>query len=186
VTDAFWGPLCQAKLLLARGDRVRATEALLRAHPRTVRHTVIGQLVRARLTREQDHEGALRDVTVAVRTAASHGLLQTVAADGSDVLELIELAAWQAPDSWMEQLRHLLVPTWRAHAAGPIESLTERERDVLRLLPSRLTLGEISTQLYISQNTLKFHLRAIYRKLGTGSREDAVQAAREMRLLPAG
>ena len=106
--------------------------------------------------------------------------------NGSDVLELIELAAWRAPDSWMEQLRHLLVPTWRAHAAGPIESLTERERDVLRLLPSRLTLGEISTQLYVSQNTLKFHLRAIYRKLGTGSREDAVQAAREMRLLPAG
>ena len=54
--------------------------------------------------------------------------------------------------------------------AGPTETLTERERDVLRFLPSRLTLREIADELYVSPNTLKFHLKVIYRKLGVNSR----------------
>jgi len=52
---------------------------------------------------------------------------------------------------------------------------------VLRLLPSRLTLREIADELYVSLNTLKFHLRIIYRKLGVNSRTDAVEAARSLR-----
>ena len=75
----------------------------------------------------------------------------------------------------------------RSHAAlGRIERLTERERDVLRLLPSRLTLREIAGELFVSQNTLKFHLRVIYRKLGVNSRAEAVASARALRLLPHG
>ena len=58
--------------------------------------------------------------------------------------------------------------------------LTERERDVLRLLPSRLTLGEIASELYVSVNTIKFHLRVIYRKLGVNSRKEAAAVARSM------
>ena len=190
VADPFWGPVCDAKLHLARADRVHAAEALSRARPRCVRHQVLHQLVLARVIAAQDHESAAASVAAALETAAGHGLLQTLASDGTDVtelIELVELAAWRVPDAWMEQLRHVLVPTWHANACGgPVEPLTERERDVLRLLPSRLTLGEIAPQLYVSQNTLKFHLRAIYRKLGVDSRAGAVQAARQMRLLPGG
>ena len=62
--------------------------------------------------------------------------------------------------------------------SGLVEELTDRERDVLRLLPSRLTLREIATELFVSQNTLKFHLRVIYRKLGVNSRAEAVETAR--------
>ena len=56
-----------------------------------------------------------------------------------------------------------------------LEPLTDRERDVLRLLPSRLTLSEIAKELYVSVNTLKFHLRrhlpqARREQPGTGSR----------------
>ena len=61
-----------------------------------------------------------------------------------------------------------------------LEPLTDRERDVLRLLPSRLTLSEIAKELYVSVNTLKFHLRVIYRKLGVNSREQAAAVARSM------
>ena len=61
-----------------------------------------------------------------------------------------------------------------------IDELTEREHDVLRFLPSRLTLQEIAKELYISMNTLKFHLKVIYRKLGVGSRAEAADIAREM------
>ncbi len=67
-----------------------------------------------------------------------------------------------------------------AVAQGFSESLTERERDVLRLLPSRLTLGEIAKELYVSVNTLKFHLRVIYRKLEVNSRDEAADIARRL------
>ena len=51
---------------------------------------------------------------------------------------------------------------------------------MLRLLPSRLTLGEIAKELYVSVNTLKFHLRVIYRKLEVNSREEAAAIARSL------
>ena len=41
----------------------------------------------------------------------------------------------------------------------------------------------VSTELYVSLNTVKTHCRAIYRKLGTGDRKAAVQAARDSGLL---
>ena len=46
------------------------------------------------------------------------------------------------------------------------------------MLPSRLTLREIAGELFISVNTLKFHLRVIYRKLGVRSRAEAAEVAR--------
>ena len=126
-------------------------------------------------------------MAVAVGLAAENGMLQSVAAEGAAVLELVELTAWAVPDGWMDRLRRLLVTSWEAQAppqGGPVEELTDRERDVLRLLPSRLSLREIAGELFVSQNTLKFHLRVIYRKLGVNSRAEAVEAARRMRLLP--
>lgn len=185
VADPFWGPICQTRLRLAGGERVEPADAL-RAIPRCVRHEVTQKLVLARITATQDQRSATASVEAAVETAACHGLLQTVASDGTELVQLIELAAWCVPDAWMKRLRHVLLPTWQAHATGPLEPLTQREREVLRLLPSRLTLREISTELYVSSNTLKFHLRAIYRKLGADSRSAAVQSARQMRLLPGG
>lgn len=61
-----------------------------------------------------------------------------------------------------------------------VEPLTERERDILRFLPSRLTIREIADERYVSVNTLKFHLKAIYRKLGVSSRGEAADLARHM------
>ena len=42
---------------------------------------------------------------------------------------------------------------------------------------------EIANELYVSLNTVKTHCKAIYRKLGTGDRKAAVQAARDAGLL---
>lgn len=64
-----------------------------------------------------------------------------------------------------------------------VEDLTNREITIVRLLPSRLTVREIAGELYVSQNTVKGHLKAIYRKLGVNERALAVQRARELHLL---
>ena len=64
-----------------------------------------------------------------------------------------------------------------------IERLSERERAVLRYLPTMLTFVEIGSELYISVNTTKSHVRSIYRKLGVVGRRDAVRRARQLQLL---
>lgn len=56
-------------------------------------------------------------------------------------------------------------------------SLTEREREVLAYMRSIMTAAEIADALYISVNTVKTHERSIYRKLGAGSRRDALKTA---------
>jgi LuxR family maltose regulon positive regulatory protein len=63
------------------------------------------------------------------------------------------------------------------------ETLTERELEVLRLLQGSLSLSEIAGELFISPNTVKTHARAVYRKLGVGSRTEAVQIARGRQLV---
>ncbi|MGB7963412.1 MAG: LuxR C-terminal-related transcriptional regulator [Propionicimonas sp.] len=62
----------------------------------------------------------------------------------------------------------------RMHGLGP-DPLSDREREILGYLATPLTAGEICEKLFISSNTLKTHLRAIYRKLGVDNRRDAVR-----------
>jgi LuxR family transcriptional regulator, maltose regulon positive regulatory protein len=67
--------------------------------------------------------------------------------------------------------------------AAPGEPLTERERTVLRYLQSILSNVEIASELSLSVNTVKTHVRNIYRKLAATGRRDAIRKARELRLL---
>jgi LuxR family maltose regulon positive regulatory protein len=64
-----------------------------------------------------------------------------------------------------------------------VEPVTSRERVVLRYLPTLLTLTDIARELSVSPNTVKTHLRHLYRKLAVGNRRDAVRAARRLGLL---
>jgi LuxR family transcriptional regulator, maltose regulon positive regulatory protein len=67
----------------------------------------------------------------------------------------------------------------------PGEPLTESETRVLRYLPTHMGAPEIAAELYLSANTVKTHLRHLYRKLGAHSRTEAVQRARAIGLLTA-
>ena len=67
--------------------------------------------------------------------------------------------------------------------ASPANQLTERELAVLRFLPTKLSQRDISTELYVSLNTVKTHCTAIFRKLEVSDRKSAVQAARDRHLL---
>lgn len=61
--------------------------------------------------------------------------------------------------------------------------LSPAELEVLRRLPSDRSIAEIAADSYVSPNTVKTHVRRIYRRLGVSSREDAVAVARARRLL---
>jgi LuxR family maltose regulon positive regulatory protein len=71
----------------------------------------------------------------------------------------------------------------RARAGELLEPPTEAELAVLRLLDSDLSTRGIAGTLFLSPNTVRSHTRALYRKLGVGSRVDAVARATELGLL---
>jgi LuxR family maltose regulon positive regulatory protein len=182
VQDPFWRAIGGARALLAAGDRAGAEDELRLAEPRCVRHEVSLGLVRAQALTDPDE--AAKSAVAAFEVATAHGMLKTVADEGPAALELLERAAWRAPEAWLDRLRRVVAASGRRapSASHPelLEPLTERERDVLRFLPSRLTTREIADELYVSVNTLKFHLKVIYRKLGVSSRAEAAEKARRM------
>jgi LuxR family maltose regulon positive regulatory protein len=69
---------------------------------------------------------------------------------------------------------------------GLTEPLSEREIEVLRLLPSELSGPDLAAQLFISLNTLRAHTKSIYAKLGVNSRRAAVERAVALRILDRG
>jgi two-component system nitrate/nitrite response regulator NarL len=73
----------------------------------------------------------------------------------------------------------VLDPAWRTLLAAPAPSssdspLSPREQEVLELLAEGLSNKEIGARLFVSANTVRFHVRAILEKLGAASRTEAV------------
>jgi DNA-binding NarL/FixJ family response regulator len=63
-------------------------------------------------------------------------------------------------------------------------ALTEREMEVLRRLPSSLTLGQMAAQLFVSRKTVQNNASSLYQKLGVATRSEAVAQAITLGLLP--
>ncbi|MCC6315591.1 MAG: hypothetical protein IT337_16455 [Thermomicrobiales bacterium] len=128
---------------------------------------------------------ALAEPGLHVRTFVDLGfpmkrLLEDVAARGvADAYAgRLLLAFGDAPDPHQ--------PRRTDQSGSPIESLTRREQQILRLLERRLTDREIADDLHISWQTVATHTRHIYQKLQVSGRREAVARARELNLLPAG
>jgi LuxR family maltose regulon positive regulatory protein len=66
---------------------------------------------------------------------------------------------------------------------APIELLSDRETDVLRLLNTDFTSPEIAAEIVGSVNTIRTHIKHIYEKLNAHSRYEAVERAKELGLL---
>ena len=64
-----------------------------------------------------------------------------------------------------------------------VEPLTEREREVLRHVSGMLNTAEVASEMFISINTVKSHLKSIYRKLAAAHRGEAVRRARQLELI---
>ncbi len=135
---------------------------------------------------------ALADLTRALELAEPEGHVRIFIDEGAEIESLLKsaLAHGVSPD----YVRALLAQLWQESplVASPreqtlaqplVEPLSERELDVLRLLPTALTSSEIADELYISTNTVRSHVAHIYGKLGVHSRVQAVQRAQELGIL---
>lgn len=74
-------------------------------------------------------------------------------------------------------------PRLEAPAPLVVQELSEREHDVLERLAQMMSTEEIAADLCVSVNTVKTHLKSVYRKLAVNRRSEAVRRARELRLL---
>jgi LuxR family maltose regulon positive regulatory protein len=90
------------------------------------------------------------------------------------------LAEWPDAGVFGKRAKQLKDALERRVMAEPI---TPAEQRVLELLPTHLTVAGLADRLFLAQPTVKAHLRAIYRKLEVGTREDAVERARELGVL---
>jgi DNA-binding NarL/FixJ family response regulator len=66
---------------------------------------------------------------------------------------------------------------------SPLETLTPRESEVLRLIAKGMPNREIARELFISERTVKFHVSSLLAKLDAENRTEAVAVAREKKLL---
>jgi len=108
------------------------------------------------------------------RARADLALAREAIDGATDAGRLPELAA---------AIERLIDSGERAPAPEPVERPTDAELNVLRLLPTGLSQREIGETLFVSLNTVKSHTRELYRKLGVGSRADALERARALGLL---
>ena len=74
----------------------------------------------------------------------------------------------------------------RARGLVLLEPLSERELAVLRFLPTMMSNAEIAAEMFVSVNTVKTHLKHVYRKLDVADRREAVRRGRELHLLSVG
>ena len=70
-----------------------------------------------------------------------------------------------------------------AATESPVAVLSDRETAVLQYLPTLMSNAEIAAGLHVSINSVKSHLKAVYRKLGVEGRRDAVLRGRELELI---
>ena len=180
-------PAARIDTHLAMGDLVAARAVLDAWVPdeTDLRSTVERRIRSAFVLQRAGRSGAAGTQIVAAAALAETEALLAPFADAPLALSLLRTSAPSRP---LRHLRPLLEsvpdPDRRATAnAHLVESLTAREVGVLEYLPSRLTNSEIAEQLYISVNTLKTHLRSIYRKLQVDDRDDAVARASSLGLL---
>ena len=104
------------------------------------------------------------------------------------MVELLGQVARAAAPEVRTHAEHLLAASHRPPAPAPAagaadDELSEREREVLRLLATELSGPEIAGHLYISVNTLRTHTKHIFQKLDVNTRRAAVRRAADLGVL---
>jgi LuxR family transcriptional regulator, maltose regulon positive regulatory protein len=172
--------LLQARFHIVRREREKAEKILTDAQPVTIREQVEWGVLRALAAQERDLALAQGYLRAALGLAMPHGYLATIIGQAPGITALLHsLPAGTDLKPYVDELsvRAEAGAASSTGSAGPMPDgiLSGRELTVLRLLSSRLTTEEIAGALFVSPNTLKSHMKSIYRKLGVSSRAAAVR-----------
>ncbi|EFH83191.1 LuxR C-terminal-related transcriptional regulator [Ktedonobacter racemifer] len=193
------------KLLLTyqrwqEAEQVLQSQQMLAEQQGRTGNLILWLTLRALLEEAQGNAGqALSSITRALSLAEPRGYLRVFLDEGAPLLTLLyrlrdELRKQRttenpAPASrYLDRLillckqeQQMGVPS--GEQAELVESLSERECEVLRHISEGRSNREIARQLVIALSTVKSHIRAIYAKLGVKSRTQALIQARRLNLL---
>ena len=183
--------LLLARIALAAGHHDAARQQL-QERPLadlTPRRALVRQILLAAAAIERGDPKTASTMAGVLQDARLGGFLNTVVTTAPQVTSyLVEHAPRLRPDPFTGQLIAAALEARASQPAGSLpgrglpEALTPAELRILKLLPTSSYL-QIADTLYISRNTVKVHLRAVYQKLGVTSRSQALERAIDLRLL---
>jgi LuxR family maltose regulon positive regulatory protein len=179
----------KARLLLKTGQHAAALEVLNNAlagmSAEVARLTIRPHVFRAlALQALGDESAALAAMTQALTLSEPENRRLTFLREGREMEKLLRLA--ERKSICPNFTRHLLAAFARREkpiAEALIEPFSERELEVLRLLATDLDAPEIAEKLIVSANTVRTHIKNLYRKLNAHSRHEALTQARELKLI---
>lgn len=129
---------------------------------------------------------AISTLQRAIRLAQPGGLIRSFVDCGSRLMPMLKQLAGSELDANYVQLLvtafEAEIDTSELSIISPIDSLTKREFEVLRLISNGLTNQEIANELYISLNTVKRHTSNIYKKLEVNNRREALFKSRQLNI----
>lgn len=129
---------------------------------------------------------ALKAVHSALKVGAEVGAKESFLRQRNEMGNLIIKVAGEFPTVYNEELATAMAARMKereSYMSSEHPSLTKRELEILRQLSTGRTLTVIAGELHISQNTLKTHLKNLYKKLAADGRNDAVAKAKALSLL---
>jgi DNA-binding CsgD family transcriptional regulator len=129
---------------------------------------------------------ALQFMGKALEIGARVGARETFLRQDASLLSLVIRIAGEKPTVYLEDLVSQITSRLKSRSEnlmGLSAALTKRELEILRHLATGKPISAIGTTLHISQNTMKTHLKNIYRKIGAGGRDEAVAKAKSLYLL---
>jgi LuxR family maltose regulon positive regulatory protein len=143
-----------------------------------------------------DHPASCADYDRALELAEPEGIIGVFVEQGPPVAQALEdlVNQDQLGTVQLDHVERILAAFSRSQpptqdslaetgTEALIEPLTDRELDVLRLMAQGLKYKEIAARLFISLNTVRFHVKAIYGKLDVNNRTQATTVAHQLRLL---
>jgi LuxR family maltose regulon positive regulatory protein len=183
---------------------LRQFQALSRQQVRTQDEIITGvDLVRALFAGGFEQQ-AKEEVAVLLSLALPEGYVRTFVDGGPVVRRLLERLLYEygqdepvkerAPAKQIAYITHILTAFGPDGDIQPVQAitsatvvvdtlLTPREKDVVSLLAQGMTYADIASQLVITENTLKYHIKHIYSKLQVRNRTEAVLKAQKLQLI---
>jgi LuxR family transcriptional regulator, maltose regulon positive regulatory protein len=174
------------KLTLEKMNRPNAAKEMEAALPATTTLEKFYKAMLLALVPDVNRNDVKKHLRSALDLAAENGyfraFLNTPLPVKEIILELLKENPTVYNESLSRTIHNQLSLETGARAVGQ-SNLTKRELEILRRLSTNLPINEISKSLHISLNTIKTHLKSIYRKLAVQTRYEAVARASELDLL---